>query len=109
MSDQAPLKSRALTYGAAAIAVLTLVYTVTDIVGNSTSGNRVLELAGYAVAIIAGGAVTVAAILFLFRDELKHEEPFEEITMNTRLKFLAAMLIGMLTSAGVFFVVLEVT
>ncbi|VAV92049.1 hypothetical protein MNBD_ALPHA05-775, partial [hydrothermal vent metagenome] len=61
MSDQASLKSRALTYGAAAIAVLTLIYTVTDIVGNSTSGNRVLELVGYAVAIIAGGAVTVAA------------------------------------------------
>lgn len=108
MSDQASLKSRALTYGAAAIAVLTFIYTVTDIVGNSTSGNRVLELAGYAVAIIAGGAVTVAAILFLFRDELKHEEPLEEVTMNTRLKFLAAMFIGMLTSAGVFWTFLEV-
>jgi multisubunit Na+/H+ antiporter MnhB subunit len=108
MSDQASLKSRALTYGAAAITVLTLIYTVTDIVGNPTSGNRVLELAGYAVAIIAGGAVTVAAILFLFRDELKHEEPFEEITMNTRLKFLTAMFIGMLTSAGVYWAFLEV-
>ncbi len=109
MSDQASLKSRALTYGAAAIAVLTFIYTVTDIVGNSTSGNRVLELVGYAIAIIAGGVATIAAILFLFRNELKHEEPFEEITMNTRLKFLAAMFIGMPTWAGVFFVVLGVS
>lgn len=108
MSDQASLKSRALTYGAAAIAVLTFIYTITDIVGNSSSGNRALELAGYGVAIIAGGAVTVAAILFLFRDEFKLEEPLKEITINTRLKFLAAMFIGMLTSAGVFWAFLEV-